>query len=86
MCDAGPFSCKCYSGCSFKPSGKRKGKRSEITFYGSSFITDLTGDKIIEADKQKETHISARIDLEALRVSVRDGVYFVIDAPIYMGL
>ena len=45
--------------------GKEKGKRSEITFYGSSFITDFTGDKIIEADKQKETHISARIDLEA---------------------
>lgn len=45
--------------------GKEKGKRSEITFYGSSFITNFTGDKIIEADKHKETHISARIDLEA---------------------
>ena len=33
--------------------GKEKGKSSEITFYGSSFITDFTGDKIMEADKQK---------------------------------
>ena len=45
--------------------GKESGKRSEITFYGSSFITDFTGEKITEADKWKETHISASIDLEA---------------------
>ena len=45
--------------------GKEEGKRSEITFYGSSFITDFTGEKVVEADKQKETHIVASIDLEA---------------------
>jgi len=35
------------------------------TFYGSSFITDHTGGKIVEADREEETIIYAAIDLEA---------------------
>ncbi|WP_438471842.1 N-carbamoylputrescine amidase [Vibrio alginolyticus] len=35
----------------------------ETTFYGSSFITDHTGEKIAEAPRQGETIIYAEIDL-----------------------
>lgn len=34
------------------------------TFYGSSFITDHTGDKIAEAGREEETILVATIDLE----------------------
>lgn len=37
----------------------------EITFYGSSFITDHTGKKLAEADRKQETIIYAEIDLDA---------------------
>lgn len=37
------------------------------TFYGSSFITDHTGDKIAEAGRDEETIILAEIDLDACR-------------------
>ncbi|WP_299728274.1 N-carbamoylputrescine amidase [uncultured Endozoicomonas sp.] len=37
----------------------------ETTFYGSSFITDHTGQKIAEAGRNEETIIYAEIDLEA---------------------
>ncbi len=52
--------------------GVEKGKRSQITFYGSSFITDYTGDKIIEADRSSETHIISAVDLDAAS-SYRNG-------------
>lgn len=35
------------------------------TFYGSSFITDHTGDKIAEAGRDEETILLAEIDLDA---------------------
>lgn len=37
------------------------------TFYGSSFITDHTGEKIAKAGRNEETIIYAEIDLEATR-------------------
>lgn len=37
----------------------------ETTFYGSSFITDHTGDKLAEASRDEETIIYAEIDLGA---------------------
>ena len=37
----------------------------ETTFYGSSFITDHTGDKLAEASRDEETIIYAEIDLDA---------------------
>ncbi|TOF21542.1 N-carbamoylputrescine amidase [Vibrio parahaemolyticus] len=37
----------------------------ETTFYGSSFITDHTGAKIVEAPREGETIIYAEIDLAA---------------------
>ncbi|PKH01394.1 N-carbamoylputrescine amidase [Psychromonas sp. MB-3u-54] len=38
---------------------------TEITFYGSSFITDHTGHKLAEASRDEETIIYAKIDLNA---------------------
>jgi len=44
--------------------GKEVGDSCEITFYGSSFITDYTGAKIAEASRDKEEIIYASYDLE----------------------
>ncbi len=43
--------------------GKEVGESCEITFYGSSFITDYTGEKIAEASRDKEEIIYANFDL-----------------------
>jgi N-carbamoylputrescine amidase len=47
--------------------GLEKGPNLEMTFYGSSFIADHTGAKIVEANKVDETYLTARIDLDATR-------------------
>ncbi len=39
---------------------------TELTFYGSSFIADFTGDKMAEADRETETVLTATIDLDAV--------------------
>ncbi|MFK5938768.1 MAG: N-carbamoylputrescine amidase [Sulfurimonas sp.] len=44
--------------------GKEVGESCEITFYGSSFITDYTGSIIAEASRNKEEIIYADFDLE----------------------
>jgi len=44
--------------------GKEVGKSCELTFYGSSFITDTLGQKIAEASRDKEEIIYADFDLE----------------------
>jgi N-carbamoylputrescine amidase len=40
---------------------------SDLTFYGSSFITDATGEKIAEASVDEQTVLTATFDLDALR-------------------
>ena len=45
--------------------GVEQGESCELTFYGSSFITDYTGAKIAEASRNKEEIIYATFDLEA---------------------
>lgn len=47
--------------------GLEKGERLEMTFYGSSFIADHTGAKLVEADRGDETYLTAKIDLDAVR-------------------
>jgi N-carbamoylputrescine amidase len=47
--------------------GKEKGKNSEMTFYGSSFIADETGAKVAEADRTSEAVITHTFDLDAIR-------------------
>jgi len=44
--------------------GKEVGESCELTFYGSSFITDYTGAKIAEAPRDVEQIIYAEFDLE----------------------
>ena len=47
--------------------GSEKGKNSEMTFYGSSFIADETGAKVAEADRTSETVLTHTFDLDAIR-------------------
>jgi N-carbamoylputrescine amidase len=52
--------------------GHEKGSTTEITFYGSSFIADHTGEIVAEAGRDSEELISAEFDvaaIEALRTS-----------------
>ncbi len=44
--------------------GVEKGASCELTFYGSSFITDYTGAKIAEASRDEECLIYATFDLQ----------------------
>jgi len=44
--------------------GKEVGESCELTFYGSSFITDYTGAKIAEASRDSEEIIYGEFDLE----------------------
>jgi N-carbamoylputrescine amidase len=47
--------------------GTEAGHRgTSMTFYGSSFITDHTGDKVAEATKTEETTLTATFDLDAI--------------------
>ena len=49
---------------------------TQITFYGSSFITDCTGELLAEADRGTEGFITATIDLDAAAVQRREwGVF-----------
>lgn len=43
-------------------AANRVGSEGEATFYGSSFISDYTGEKLSEADKTSETIIYAELD------------------------
>ncbi|MFC2074248.1 nitrilase-related carbon-nitrogen hydrolase, partial [Campylobacterota bacterium] len=43
--------------------GKEQGESCSLTFYGSSFMTDITGAKISEASRDKEEIIYAEYDL-----------------------
>jgi len=47
--------------------GREQGRATEITFYGSSFITDATGAKVAEANRTDEAVLVARFDREELR-------------------
>lgn len=45
---------------------------SEITFYGSSFIADPTGELVAWADRTSETFITATFDLDAIAAMRRE--------------
>jgi len=59
-----------HSACNLMPViasnriGEEKDDGSSIVFYGSSFITDATGNKIAEASRDEETILLAEFDLE----------------------
>ena len=41
-------------------------KGTELTFYGSSFIADQTGEKVAEADRTSEAILTATFDLDGI--------------------
>lgn len=47
--------------------GTESGQSCEITFYGSSFITDHLGAKVAEAPRDGEAVLTASFDLDAIR-------------------
>ena len=48
-------------------TGREVGNPTTVTFYGSSFITDATGEKVAEAGRDDERVLVAEIDVEANR-------------------
>jgi N-carbamoylputrescine amidase len=46
-------------------TGHERGQTTEITFYGSSFIADATGDKVAEAGRDGEAVLTATFELDA---------------------
>ena len=47
--------------------GTEKGATCEVTFYGSSFVTDHTGGKVAEMDRESGGVAVAELDLENIR-------------------
>lgn len=52
---------------SVTPSAENNYQESSLQFYGSSFITDETGDIIQSANKTDECIITAAFDLDEIR-------------------
>ena len=46
--------------------GREIGEPTEITFYGSSFIADATGAKVVEADRTSTEVLTSSFDLDEL--------------------
>ena len=56
--------------------GYEKQSDSEMTFYGSSFIADETGEIVEEADRESETVLVHTVDLDAIDIKRRQwGVF-----------
>lgn len=49
--------------------GVEKGKSCDLTFYGSSFITDNMGAKVAESDRDSRDIIVAEFDLDAMQTA-----------------
>lgn len=49
-----------------EPSEKNGGQKSALSFYGSSFMTDNTGELVEQAERDKETILYHSYDLDAL--------------------
>jgi N-carbamoylputrescine amidase len=47
--------------------GTERSPQNDITFYGSSFITGPTGEKLVEADRTSEAVLTATFDLQQLK-------------------
>jgi len=47
--------------------GSETGDEDSVTFYGSSFITDHVGAKLVEAGREEQTVLTATVDLDAAR-------------------
>ncbi|MDO5402874.1 MAG: N-carbamoylputrescine amidase [Eubacteriales bacterium] len=49
-----------------RPCKANGNQKSELLFYGSSFITDNTGELLVQADRESECIIAAQFDLTAM--------------------
>lgn len=49
------------------PSKDNGGQKSELLFYGSSFVTDETGEVVCGASRDKEEIVYGSSDLDAVR-------------------
>lgn len=49
---------------SVEPCDENGGQRSALQFYGSSFITDETGELIVQAERSGDSVITAKLNLE----------------------
>ena len=47
--------------------GLERGDSCDVTFYGSSFITDNTGAKLVEAERDEQCFVSAELDLDKMQ-------------------
>lgn len=52
--------------------GMEASKHTEMTFYGSSFIADETGELVAEADRETQTVLTAEFDLDAIAKKRRE--------------
>lgn len=53
--------------CASNRVGLERGKTTEVKFYGTSFIAGPDGGIVAEADREEETAITARFDLDQIR-------------------
>ena len=49
-----------------EPSKENGGQQSALQFYGSSFMTDETGEVIVSASRDKEEILITEYDLDAI--------------------
>ena len=49
-----------------EPCEENGGQKSSLKFYGSSFITDNTGEIVLAMDRESEGFIAAEFDLEKM--------------------
>ena len=54
------------------PCAENGGQKSALVFYGSSFLTDETGEIIAGADRESECVLASRYDFEKLRLERRN--------------
>lgn len=47
--------------------GLEKGKSCDVTFYGSSFITNHTGQVLVASDRKSQDIVTAELDLKMMR-------------------
>lgn len=69
-----------------EPSAENGGQRSALVFYGSSFLTNETGEIVSQADRASESIITARYDFELIRQERRDWGIFRDRRPEMYGL
>ena len=68
------------------PCAENGGQSSALTFYGSSFLTDETGEIVAGADRESESVITARYDFAKIRQERRNWNVFRDRRPEQYGL